>query len=679
MRDKWIACLEGAVLAFLIAFASVMCLPTAFDLSVNHLAVALCCAAAALVCALCFTLRLGLAPPVCMVFAAGYLWRQGSLSQAVESLLFQISVIYDQGYGLGVFYWSESPPPAGDVTYALCAIGCILALAAAWTVCRRQLAAFTVLPSLLPLAACLVVTDRVPAEIYLFSLFFGLAVLLLSQSTRQKSIPQGNALAAIAALPVLLALLVLFWAVPQGSYDGQARADRILQQVQLWAQNISGTGAAAPVTQEVSLDDTGRLLQLHTPVMSVKADTGRTLYLREQGFNRYRGTSWRNENGINIHDGIKWAQFGEAAGQVTVTTRNLHDAQFVPYYTAGAQVNADGITENKKRLYSYTFDVVTSPNLQVSAHRSYLTAQTMPDALSLPEETAQWAVPLAQSITQDESGITQMAEAIGDYVRQSALYSKSTPRIPREETDFARWFLEESDTGYCVHFATAAAVLLRAAGIPAQYVTGYMVKTDGERTVTVYQDQAHAWVEYYDPVIGWRLLECTPPEGLQTWAQTGNEPEVTSTPTTEMPSQVQTPEQTAPSIGITPEAPADPGKQDGSLPPALWWLVALLAAALLIVGQWQLRVRLRERKLHSGTTNACAIACWQEILCLSRLLKERPQPELFAIAQRAKFSQHTITPQELAPLDSYIRKSRQRLKKRPWYLQAIYTLLLALY
>ena len=63
--------------------------------------------------------------------------------------------------------------------------------------------------------------------------------------------------------------------------------------------------------------------------------------------------------------------------------------------------------------------------------------------------------------------------------------------------DFATWFLNESDTGYCVHFATAGTLMLRALGIPARYVTGYYATAYANQTVTVTTDNAHAWVEYY--------------------------------------------------------------------------------------------------------------------------------------------------------------------------------------
>lgn len=70
--------------------------------------------------------------------------------------------------------------------------------------------------------------------------------------------------------------------------------------------------------------------------------------------------------------------------------------------------------------------------------------------------------------------------------------------------------------GYCVHFASAAALMLRARGIPARVVGGYAC---GEwdpwlgRWV-VREREAHAWVEAWDREAGrWLLVEATPPDG----------------------------------------------------------------------------------------------------------------------------------------------------------------------
>ncbi|MCL2864834.1 MAG: DUF3488 and transglutaminase-like domain-containing protein [Lachnospiraceae bacterium] len=81
---------------------------------------------------------------------------------------------------------------------------------------------------------------------------------------------------------------------------------------------------------------------------------------------------------------------------------------------------------------------------------------------------------------------------------------------PVGEGEFVDWFLFEGQQGFCTHFATAAATLGRAAGIPVRYVQGFVTQTNVGITV-IRDNQAHAWVEAYIKGIGWIPFEPTPP------------------------------------------------------------------------------------------------------------------------------------------------------------------------
>lgn len=84
--------------------------------------------------------------------------------------------------------------------------------------------------------------------------------------------------------------------------------------------------------------------------------------------------------------------------------------------------------------------------------------------------------------------------------------------------DGVEYFLNESRKGYCVYFASAATLIFRQAGIPARYVEGFVITpdmmregdADGNVTVTVKDDKAHAWAEIYIAGYGWIPVEVTP-------------------------------------------------------------------------------------------------------------------------------------------------------------------------
>ena len=78
-------------------------------------------------------------------------------------------------------------------------------------------------------------------------------------------------------------------------------------------------------------------------------------------------------------------------------------------------------------------------------------------------------------------------------------------------------FLTETRAGHCEYFATTAALILRAGGIPARYATGYAVmERDVKRGGYVLRGtHGHAWCRVWDPDAGmWIDFDPTPPDWL---------------------------------------------------------------------------------------------------------------------------------------------------------------------
>lgn len=75
-------------------------------------------------------------------------------------------------------------------------------------------------------------------------------------------------------------------------------------------------------------------------------------------------------------------------------------------------------------------------------------------------------------------------------------------------------FILQRKAAHCEYFASAAVVMLRAAGVPTRYVSGYFAhEADGRNTLLVRQRDAHAWAESWVPNAGWVTVDATPGGG----------------------------------------------------------------------------------------------------------------------------------------------------------------------
>jgi hypothetical protein len=102
-------------------------------------------------------------------------------------------------------------------------------------------------------------------------------------------------------------------------------------------------------------------------------------------------------------------------------------------------------------------------------------------------------------------------ERLISHLQREYRYSLDVPH--RSGTDPVMSFLLGHKRGYCEYFASALALLGRAAGVPTRVVTGYRV-TEWNRLGGYYmvrERNAHAWVEAHLPGLGWTVLDATPP------------------------------------------------------------------------------------------------------------------------------------------------------------------------
>ena len=420
-------------------------------------------------------------------------------------------------------------------------------------------------------------------------------------------------------------------------------------------------------SEDVDLTEIGPMRQYEYPVMEVVSPKRGVIYLRERDYDRYTGTGWEatedREEKLSLEG--EW----ETVGQITITTRWGREQYVLPYYPGETIELEGGWAENKDREKTYSFTLY-----EMSGDWHYrATAPRSPDFsviyadgtrfdgeemkyLGLPKTTQEGLTELMTQLLSNERTATEIAKTVADYVRASAEYDLNTGRMPQTEEDFVLWFLRSSDTGYCVHFATTTAVLLRAAGVESRYVTGYMVTTKAGGPVTVTGADAHAWVEYYEPRLGaWLVLESTP-------AALGN---VETEPTRPKPTQT-----TGPTQPSTPKEsePKQQQQENQKKRPDMWILAAILGCAAVLwlpVRRW--KILWRRKKAKKLPPNRYGLALWGQCEELAKALGEKPSKELECIAQKAKFSQHTLSEAELAALETYVAESVTACREKPWY------------
>ncbi len=662
-RERLYTALWAAILGFFLSFSAVGCVVSAFSMAVDMQSVAWVCLGCSLLGAVCYSLPLGLVPAGVFAFSLGYFWQNGSLVLSVESLLFRISKQYHQGYKWPIIRWSGRM--AEDMEHTLPLVLCLLGGVIAWlicrSVCRRKTAIPAVFLAFLCVGACFVVNDTVPKTAYLFLLFLSLITLLMTAGVRRRDEQQGNKLTALILPVTALCLLVLFACVPQESYSAET-AEKLGQQFMdsSLMRFIMGENGQPVNGNTVDLSKVGYRAVGKNKILEVKTDFTRTLYLRGRALDYYDGVSWSVGENDELTS-LQWPSALEPAGVVEISSKFAHKMLYVPYYATSKSMRESPYgVDNGQELTQYSFSTLKAPTneelqrYQVDVYLEQLNSQ--------PEEVKAWAEPLAREVTAQSGSFYEKAQRIAEYVRNSASYDTNTPRMGLLETDFARWFLEDSDTGYCVHFATATTVLLQASSVPARYVTGYTVQVVAGQSVEVTADMAHAWCEYWLPGFGWTVLESTPPD-LRTQP---TEPTVAENAVQPTQGQIQP----------SPQPNTKQPKTDWTgLWIGLWCLLALAG----VWGQYRLRLWIRKRGFSKGDANAQGLTWWRYTEELSGLLGEAPPDLLHGLAQKAKFSRYVLTAEELAEFEDYATQAVKKLKKRPLYFQVFCRFILALY
>jgi transglutaminase-like putative cysteine protease len=129
-------------------------------------------------------------------------------------------------------------------------------------------------------------------------------------------------------------------------------------------------------------------------------------------------------------------------------------------------------------------------------------------ALALPKGFNPRTLAYAQELKRSVGSDRALMEAVFRMFNRDFVYTLTPPLLGLHTVDD---FLFRTRTGFCEHYSSAFTVIMRAAGIPARVVTGYL---GGEPNpfgnyLIVRQADAHAWSEVWLRGEGWVRVDPT--------------------------------------------------------------------------------------------------------------------------------------------------------------------------
>lgn len=268
-----------------------------------------------------------------------------------------------------------------------------------------------------------------------------------------------------------------------------------------------------------------------------------------------------------------------------------------------------------------------------------------------------------------------------------------SPAMPEQGEDFVEFFLDQSREGFCVHFASAATLLLRSAGYPARYVEGYVVPSNQDGLwVDVPDYNAHAWVEVYCGGTGWIPVEVTPPsvDNPAVYYNATLPPEEdipviqpvedmpTLPPRDEEPDHMRDPDMMGPTMEPRNSPSPEPEQNAGTLAPqkdeTFWPVVfscvgglAALAGLLWLNRALRIRKRLKDfAQEDRSQAGLKAYACLLKLYGWEAFCGERHEPpeRWKELAEKARFSRNMLSPEELRELTSEVERLGAKLREQ---------------
>ncbi|HEU4617702.1 MAG TPA: DUF3488 and transglutaminase-like domain-containing protein [Gammaproteobacteria bacterium] len=355
--------------------------------------------------------------------------------------------------------------------------------------------------------ASLLYEQSLGIAIYLLAFVWITTVGLLQLGRRGPLLPPGI-LARLAgrmllqALPVMLALFLLFPRLPGPLWGIPAPPDSA-------TTGLSDTMSPGDITTLAVSDEVAFRVEFFGP--PPPADR---LYWRGPVLSSFDGKTWsRPRGGFGRRPENTLDYFGTPTRyRVMLET---HDRPWLLALDMPAQWES---VRPLRMAGDYELRLGFGPppparlDYEVSSYTDYAAREPLTEPerrwyTFLPDGSNPRTRALADSWRESTSDPAALVDLALDFFRERQFFYTLTP--PALGRDAADEFLFDTRRGFCEHYASAFAVMMRAAGVPARVVTGYQggeLNDVGDYYI-VRQRDAHAWTEVWLEDRGWVRID----------------------------------------------------------------------------------------------------------------------------------------------------------------------------
>ena len=289
----------------------------------------------------------------------------------------------------------------------------------------------------------------------------------------------------------------------------------------LWSMNISTQAGTIGLSSSMSPGDIAELgksdeLAFRVRFLKNEPDV-KQLYWRALVLDYFDGEQWSQR----YKPEIDWPPFNDVsnkdgAGNLPYEViLQPHDETWLYSLgvsrplTADIGVSLDARLVAKKKLHSQTL-YKANAQLGKAMGKSGLTRKESQYYLQMPASGNLKSRQFAQNLKNTHKGSLDFARALKRYISENEFYYTLSPGVLRSDSTIDE-FLFETQKGFCAHFAGSVVYLMRSVGIPARVVLGYQGAEENPVAgyYSVYQYNAHAWVEIWVEGSGWLRIDPT--------------------------------------------------------------------------------------------------------------------------------------------------------------------------